>query len=344
MMNKQKLLHDSFQLKRRLPENISLADGWLFANELYREYAGISIYHGSNILVNMLSGAAYSGLSIISESVDNPARIKHYAQSTVACSWLRLIKHRGSYTKQPVMLVHDCHSRTYGHWMTDVISRIYLARDASHGRSIILPQSYKGIRFMLESLAVFGFCDSDIVYAQKPVMLCSDLVVPSYAGPILLNPKDEIAQEIRDHFYKYFSISITQPRLRIYATRVGAHYRHILNESHVIELLEAMGFLIVRPESLSIRVQVELFSQAEIFVGITGSALNNMMFMQPESSVIEFRMKDDNSNLHYFSYASAHQLKYYYLSCFTDQDDVLKSNFTIDVNALKDLINLAFSR
>ncbi len=72
-------------------------------------------------------------------------------------------------------------------------------------------------------------------------------------------------------------------------------------------------------------------SETEIMIGLTGSGLNNMMFMQSGAKVLEFKMKNDFTNLHYFGFASGLQLPYYYLLCETVGDVRFEADFVVNI-------------
>lgn len=74
------------------------------------------------------------------------------------------------------------------------------------------------------------------------------------------------------------------PWRRVYARR-GARYRGLLNENRVEEILLAAGFEIVELNGLSLKAQIEIFSQAKSVVAPTGAALTNMVWCQPGTQI-----------------------------------------------------------
>lgn len=78
----------------------------------------------------------------------------------------------------------------------------------------------------------------------------------------------------------------TEPRRRLYLSRAGTSRRRVQNEEAVAAALATLGFESVRPETLSVREQVELFSQARSIVGSSGAAFTNMLFAPPGAQVV----------------------------------------------------------
>jgi capsular polysaccharide biosynthesis protein len=77
-----------------------------------------------------------------------------------------------------------------------------------------------------------------------------------------------------------------EPQRRLYLSRAGTSRRRVQNEDAIMAALEPLGFESVRPETLSMREQVALFSQARCIVGSSGAALTNMLFTPPGARVV----------------------------------------------------------
>jgi capsular polysaccharide biosynthesis protein len=74
---------------------------------------------------------------------------------------------------------------------------------------------------------------------------------------------------------------------RIYISRRDSNMRLLVNEAAVERALAARGFEIVRPETLSVGRQIQLFRGARVILGATGAGLANALFAGPKASVIE---------------------------------------------------------
>jgi len=75
-------------------------------------------------------------------------------------------------------------------------------------------------------------------------------------------------------------------REKIYIHRAG-WTRGIVNDQEVTAFFEARGWLIVEPETLSVREQMGLFKQAKVICGVHGSALTNLLWVEAGTKVLE---------------------------------------------------------
>jgi len=91
----------------------------------------------------------------------------------------------------------------------------------------------------------------------------------------------------RDIFYREFNGDSGKNELRIYVTRGMVARRKIINEAQVIDLLKKYGFKAVAMDDKTIQEQADLFSQAEVIVAAHGAALTNLLFISPDTKVIE---------------------------------------------------------
>ena len=76
------------------------------------------------------------------------------------------------------------------------------------------------------------------------------------------------------------------PSRRLYLSRTDTTRRRIDNEAEVMAELSALGFESVRPETLSLKDQIALFSQASHIVGSSGAALATMLFTPPRARIV----------------------------------------------------------
>src|SRR6185295_8017269 len=94
--------------------------------------------------------------------------------------------------------------------------------------------------------------------------------------------------------------------------RLRTNRRRVLNEAEVSGLLREYGFVTLYFEDYTFEKQVHLSSNATMLISIHGAGLTNMLFMKEKASVLEFRPKNDHTNLCYYALASALDLNYYY--------------------------------
>jgi len=79
---------------------------------------------------------------------------------------------------------------------------------------------------------------------------------------------------------------------RIILSRGTSNTRRWLNEKQCLQLLDSLDFKIIDPSNLSLSLQVELFSNAEIIIGPHGAGLTNIIFCNPGTKVMEIRAQE----------------------------------------------------
>lgn len=217
-------------------------------------------------------------------------------------------------------LVHSQWSRGYYHWLTESLPRAMVAKELDPKCRIMLPKSHNC--FHPRSLELLGF---DYDYFPGHNINITNAIITScpktYASthPDLLNALRFKLRNATDS-----KIDLGK---KIYISRKIARGRKILNEGAVSSFLKDNGFVCITPESYSFEEQVSIFSNAKVLVGIHGAGLANMLFMEPDSSVIEilpyrngiFDFRPNSMSIKhdhcYSTMAKNLTHKYFYLQC-----------------------------
>ena len=87
---------------------------------------------------------------------------------------------------------------------------------------------------------------------------------------------------------KTFNIS---EKNKIYISRQNCFYRNLINEGDVIEKLKKLNFKIVDLNNVEILQQIKMFSNADVVVSPSGSALTNLVFCNEGTKVFEISPK-----------------------------------------------------
>jgi hypothetical protein len=114
-----------------------------------------------------------------------------------------------------------------------------------------------------------------------------DLVVDGWARTIL----DNIRARCRAAAFLPPSSKLFVSRKSV-TQKLGGNYRALLNEDQLIAALEARGYVLVEPETLSFEEQVLRFSQASAVVGLGGAAMFNTAFCAPGTKVVSIEGTD----------------------------------------------------
>jgi capsular polysaccharide biosynthesis protein len=232
----------------------------------------------------------------------------------------------------------------YYHWLTESIPRIWLVKKILDSLILLLPEHYKNIEFVQESLKAFKF--KDIVYIPSGFnMRIGNAVIPQIK-PICSSYYPSVLFELRDFFLEYAkSVNIRVPKLgeRLYIIRGNSSRRKIVNEYALMEVLKKFDFISVDATSYSFFEQV-LFSEKLKYLISNGSGLTNMHFMNDGTTVMELQKRMTNENDFHdkvlWHLASALNLNYWYFVCspVNRKDDLYIADLKIDINKFEKLL------
>ena len=212
-----------------------------------------------------------------------------------------------------VAVVTALSANVYFHWMVDVLPRLDVLRRGGFDFDRIDKFFVNQYRqpFQKESLQRLGIPEDKIIESDRhPHIRAERLLVPSLPSHFSWLSSESV-RFLRQTFLPKIEGDIPSPE-RIYISRTKTRYRHLLNEPEVLDLLQEYGFVSVCLETLSLDEQVHLFSRAKAIVAPHGSGLTNILFCQPQTSVIE--IVSPNYFRHYFGAISQLVgLRHYYL-------------------------------
>ena len=165
--------------------------------------------------------------------------------------------------------------------------------------------------FQRETLEILDFPIHKIWdFDEYPHIRVRKLVIPSFAGKLtILAPRS--LQFLRDIFLPHQRQ--TDCYDRIYTSRKNARYHRVINEDEIVEVLQQLGFAIVTPESLSFCEQVTLFNKAKVIISPHVAGLTNIIFCQPETTIVEI-FSSGYVMQYYWIIANLAHLNYYYIT------------------------------
>lgn len=176
----------------------------------------------------------------------------------------------------------------YYHWLFDSLPRLRLLQLANLDWTSVdaFLVNEPPCRFVEQSFEHLGIPASRLVRCSKRRVLSADqLWVPPMPTP----QEAQVAPWVCDFLRQAFVPPQAPDRasLRLYLSRRNSHRRRLANEDAVESLAVEFGFQILRPEELSFRDQVRLFSQADVVCGPHGAAFANLVFAPPGTRVLE---------------------------------------------------------
>jgi capsular polysaccharide biosynthesis protein len=114
-------------------------------------------------------------------------------------------------------------------------------------------------------------------------------------------------------FFRAIAANVGKPArptpTRIYVDRTGSRLRPLINEQELVAALSGIGFIVVRPETMSMADQVRLFRGAHTIVAPHGAGLTNLGFCRPGPRVLEL-LPDSYCNWCYRNLAGLMELHY----------------------------------
>lgn len=326
--------------QRKLPVNFDSADLNLFRHELERVIPATTLLELAHVKISA-DGILFRGNQILPESFAFPANIKQWKQRSLLKFFaMNNFLRRARTVEHDVLWVTDDWSNGYFHWLTDVLSRLFVMRARLGGLILLLPSHYRSLDFVHTSLKPF---DVKVEFIGKDeVVRCRRLWLPTHTAPSG-HYNETIIGGVRDLLREaYGDSSVSAASERIYVSRNRAPKRRIANEAGLTNILNEFGFTTIYAEDLTFEQQVRIFSRARYLVSNHGAGLTNMLFMPAGGRVLELRHRTDRINNCYFTLASALGLNYFYQTCAAtngDEDPHL-ADLVVDPSALRSNLSL----
>lgn len=314
--------------QRNPPENLNPKDEKLFSKSYKASFYVQPIIQLENV-------------AVLQDTIFDPLKLFFYASYT----------HTSSLSKLPIykrivqcalkkwrtiphgIWIKDEWSANYFHWMTDCLPRLWIGLQSGVSDRVILPDSYSHLSYVIESLDILKIRPT--YYQSNENLWVENLILPPRTATFP-NFNEEYTKQTRENLSLKTSLP---PTKKIYASRKFATKRKAHNETEVELLMVKKGYEIVYMERLSLREQIRLMSETKILVSLHGAALANMLFMQAEQTVVELRNMGDSKTQCYYNLAATLGQKYFYTINKADGKDSITSDFTIDLPALKKVID-----
>lgn len=205
--------------------------------------------------------------------------------------------------EEPVVsFVSDAH-RVYGHWILDMLPRIWLFntyfRQYMPDIKFIIPDNTPAYARMI-LLDYFGINRRNVIefkFLRDEVKLKRVYVPSLLHSSHIFHPAmnlfvDFILKKISSSYLRSDTKTKIYLSRRHFARNSTSYERSLQNEDALIEALIARGYQLVYPEGLGWSTQIKLFSQAAIIIGECGSALHNSLFSKQDTGVVSI----DSSN------------------------------------------------
>jgi capsular polysaccharide biosynthesis protein len=339
----QQVLYPETTVTRRLPLNLRDENHFLFDNELQRTIPQTTLVELRDVRIGP-EGILFKGFEVLAQSFAFPANYKQWKlRSHVKFFANNYLLRRTRDFEPTVLWITDDWSGAYFHWLTDVLSRLYVVREGLDELVLVLPHWYDRLEYVHSSLRCFNLKSLEFI-GPNEVLRCRKVVLPSHTAPSG-HYNEQIIREVRAIVLAAYG-DHSQANDRIYISRGRAGRRRIGNEEPVADLLRDYGFQIVYTEDLSFQRQVEVCSRARYLVSNHGAGLTNMLFAPEGANILELRHHRDDINNCYFTLASALNQNYFFQACQTasGNDEPHLADLVVDLNVLEENLRLLTTR
>jgi Glycosyltransferase 61 len=330
-----RILYQETRSVRQLPVNFSEPDINLFKHELEIPIPATRLLKLNRANVSP-SGIIFQGGRVLAESFNYRDEFIRWANVKGMVKFL--VQSYAFTGKQrmagPAFWIIDNWRAAYFHWLLDALPRLYAVRDQLADATLILPEEFRNLPYILPSLAPFAI--RSIRFAeQNKVLQCNQLLVPTHTAPSG-QYNEEIVRGLRQLYQSYYGPGSDDSPGKIYISRSKATKRKIVNESEVVEAVEERGFSVVCLEDYPFEQQVRMMLNATHLVSNHGAGLANMLFLPEKSRVLELRKFEDSHCNCYFALASALRLQYYYQLCRARNpaEDAGTAHISVDIQEL----------
>jgi capsular polysaccharide biosynthesis protein len=328
---------------RKLPVNFNQDHLPLFEGELERVIPETRLFRFRDVLASP-EGLLFKGTRILAESFAFPYHLHEWRfRSVIKFLATNYAFRRRRKIEREALWITDYWSTAYFHWLTDVLTRLFVVREQVRDLLLVLPGKYETNDVVRSTLKAFGVVNVDFIGADE-VVECRNLVMPSHTAPSG-HFKDEAIRGVREVLLSAYG-DASDSQEKIYISRGRAEKRRIVNEDEVMSAVRRFGFETIYAEALSFEEQVRVCSRARYIVSNHGAGLTNMLFMREGGSVLELRHEADCINNCYFTMSSALDLNYFYQIC-TPQDpaaDPHNANLIVDPEQLEKNLCLLLER
>jgi capsular polysaccharide biosynthesis protein len=325
--------------RRKLPVNFNQDHRPLFEGELERVIPECRLLKFRDVLASP-EGLLFKGTRILPESFAFPYHLDEWRfRSVFKFMATNYALRRRRRIGRDTLWITDYWSTGYFHWLTDVLTRLFVVRDRLRDLLLVLPGKYEPRDVVKSSLKAFGVRSIDFIGPDE-VVECRSLLMPSHTAPSG-HFNDEAIRGVRGVLLSAYGDE-SGVEEKLYISRGKAGRRRIVNEDEVTSIVRRFGFQIICAEELSFEQQVQICSRARYIVSNHGAGLTNMLFMRAGGSILELRHQTDCINNCYFTLSSALDLNYFYQTC-APQDpsaDPHEAHLLVDPNQLESNLRL----
>lgn len=206
---------------------------------------------------------------------------------------------------EAAVLIGGRAARNYFHWTVEHLPKVLFAAELPGADALPLLVNAALPAQCKEALTLLAPGREVVELRPDSRIAVERLVVPSLGGMIPDDPRvpfskmmiaPETVRRLREAVLARVDTDVDTPK-RVMLTRRSVR-RGCVNEAAIAAALEARGFTLVDPVSLSFREQVQLFANAETVVLTVGAGMTNVVFMREGATMLG--LWGESAPPHYF--------------------------------------------
>ncbi len=192
------------------------------------------------------------------------------------------------------LVVHHPWYINYFHWITEALPRIWTVRDELKTLILLLPENYRSLAFVTESIRAFDSLKIEYIPHGNNANV-PNAVIPRHK-PFSYCYQPKTVAQLADFFKGMAGMQeIPLGCEYLYVMRGDSSRRRIINEGEVIKMLDSYQIKSVDLRSQGFFTQVALAMNTKLLIS-NGSGLTNMIFMPANAFVMEFHKRLTNKN------------------------------------------------
>ncbi len=304
----KKIIYPSTKVERNVPKNLKNNHLLLFSHEIKKTISESYIFKKKNIY--------YFNSIIISLIFPNYFnKYTFFGDKTFIERMKRIVK---SFLYSDKKIEHidkgiwftDHKSHVYFHWILDSLQRAEMSINFNDEFPFLVPEELFKISFVNESLDFLGLRYK--VLKSDQLYKIDNLLITSKTADESGNYNTVILNKLIKRFKENTKFIEVKPSKNYFIIRQQKDGRIVDNFESLKKVLNKYNFELLRFEEYTFHEKINLMNECKNLMGIFGSGLTNMIFLNQESNVIEIREKEDRHNNAFFSLSSSAGLNYYY--------------------------------
>jgi capsular polysaccharide biosynthesis protein len=315
---------NGYYSQRTKPLNYNEADAYIFSVEFAKKIPDAEVHVIPNGIITY-DGLAIEKGQVRKESIGNTTireKLKYRY-------WLKVkLRYQRKKNIPKAISLHGYYWNGYYHWMSEILTRLYVIKDKYKNIPIVLPELK--MAYQKETIASFQL-DNIIYLKENEYVQPKQLHSVGYIAPPG-NYHSDVIKGLAKHLIQHFCNETNSTASKIYISRKKANKRKIVNETEVEILLSEFGYDIYCMEDFNTKEQINICHNAKIIVSLHGAGLTNIMFMPEGSTVFELKFDGDILTNCYFTLASELNHYYYYQLCQIDDNSKSSHDGNIMVN------------